>query len=164
MFSNLNVITYWPVWIRLISAEIDSTFCVIFAFDETFSIIGYLSAHVTAVVNKKSKNHVGCLMYNVFNVSIIKPADLPFDHWSGRHVEVNETISFKVVKVDISEVIPYIIGELEWVLWITELKFQKPQIAIMLQRTLYNFNSIVALTHRDFLFLRLQNWWFHWKR
>jgi len=52
-------------------------------------------------------------MYNVFNVSIIKPPDLPYDQWSGRHVELNDTITFKVLKVDVSEVIPYIIGELE---------------------------------------------------
>jgi hypothetical protein len=68
---------------------------------------------LAATVNKKSKHHIGALMYNVFNVSIIKPDDLPSKYWPGRNIKVDDTISFKVVKVDVSDAIPYIIGELE---------------------------------------------------
>lgn len=72
-----------------------------------------LILYVAATVNQKSENHIGCLMYNVFNVSIIKPPEIPFKQWSGRNIDVNDIIAFKVVKVDVSDVIPYIIGELE---------------------------------------------------
>lgn len=77
----------------------------------TFTLYLFQVTYVVATVNKISKNHVGCLMYNTFNVSIIKPPEVPYNQWPGRHVEVDDTITFKVVKVDVSEVIPYVIGE-----------------------------------------------------
>lgn len=51
-------------------------------------------------------------MYNVFNVSIVKPNDVPYSLWPGRDVEINDKINFKVQKIDVAEVIPYIVGEL----------------------------------------------------
>ncbi|XKL66580.1 hypothetical protein PGB90_010000 [Kerria lacca] len=67
---------------------------------------------LTATVNKISKNHIGCILYKVFNVSIIKPTDLPFNQWAGQKVQLNDIVTFKIIKLDISEVIPYIVGEL----------------------------------------------------
>lgn len=51
-------------------------------------------------------------MYKTFNVSIVKPNDLPFSLWNGRDVQINDEVQFKVQKIDVAEVIPYIVGEL----------------------------------------------------
>ncbi|XP_065225037.1 DNA-directed RNA polymerase I subunit RPA43 [Planococcus citri] len=67
---------------------------------------------LSAIVNKKSDSHLGCIMYDIFNVSIIKPTEIPYCDWPGRRIKVNDRVVFKVLKVDVSEVIPYIIGEL----------------------------------------------------
>lgn len=42
----------------------------------------------------------------------MKPQDIPYNQWPGRLINIDDEITFKVVKVDISEVIPYIVGEL----------------------------------------------------
>lgn len=51
-------------------------------------------------------------MYDIFNISIVKPNDLAYSLWTGRDVQINDKIQFKVLKIDVAEVIPYIVGEL----------------------------------------------------
>lgn len=51
-------------------------------------------------------------MYEIFNVSIVKPNDLPYSLWNGRDVQISDKVQFKVEKIDVAEVIPYIVGEL----------------------------------------------------
>ncbi|XKL66102.1 hypothetical protein PGB90_009522 [Kerria lacca] len=55
----------------------------------------------------------------IADVYVFKPqhnciltADLPFNQWAGQKVQLNDIVTFKIIKLDISEVIPYIVGEL----------------------------------------------------
>lgn len=63
------------------------------------------------VVNKKSKDHVGCLVHKVFNVSIPKPAD-DDDVWLGSSVDIGYEIELKVTFIDLGGRLPYIRAEL----------------------------------------------------
>ncbi|KAF5278308.1 hypothetical protein FQR65_LT03577 [Abscondita terminalis] len=64
------------------------------------------------VVNKKSDDHVGCLVYETFNVSIPKPEDQEISEWMGGKVEIGDEISFKITFHELDSRLPYIRGEL----------------------------------------------------
>ncbi|XP_044753888.1 DNA-directed RNA polymerase I subunit RPA43 isoform X4 [Coccinella septempunctata] len=62
-----------------------------------------------AIVTKKSKDHVGCLVYHTFNVSI--PKSEAEVNWEGHNVEIGQEIIFRVTFVKLDSRIPYIRGE-----------------------------------------------------
>lgn len=62
------------------------------------------------IVNKKSKSHLGCLVYRLFNASIPCPED--DEEWLGDSVSVNQEILFKIVETNLNRKLPYIKGEI----------------------------------------------------
>lgn len=66
------------------------------------------------IVNKKSEDHVGCLVHNTFNVSLPKPED--DEEWSK--VELKSEILFHITCIDLNGRLPYIRAELVYVLYI----------------------------------------------
>ncbi|KAK4877544.1 hypothetical protein RN001_010050 [Aquatica leii] len=66
---------------------------------------------LTGVVNKKSEDHVGCLVYETFNASIPKPEEEDVNNWIGSKVEIGEEISFKITFLKLDVRLPYIRGE-----------------------------------------------------
>lgn len=62
------------------------------------------------VVNKKSRSHVGCLVYQLFNVSL--PRQEYEEEWLGDNVAVGQEIIFKIVDTNLNRKLPYIRGEI----------------------------------------------------
>ncbi|KAK9882598.1 hypothetical protein WA026_022226 [Henosepilachna vigintioctopunctata] len=62
-----------------------------------------------AIVTKKSRDHVGCLVYHTFNVSLPKPEGI--EHWTGNDVEIGEEVIIKVTYAKLDAKLPYIKGE-----------------------------------------------------
>ncbi|KAB0795697.1 hypothetical protein PPYR_09758 [Photinus pyralis] len=67
---------------------------------------------LVGVVNKKSKDHVGCLLYNTFNVSLPKPEDQDVESWSGTYSEIGNEIKFRITFMKLQARLPYIRGQL----------------------------------------------------
>lgn len=65
---------------------------------------------LSGIVNKKSKDHVGCLVHNIFNVSIPKPAEC--ENWIGDLVQIEQEIQFKITFIKLKIRLPYIRGEI----------------------------------------------------
>ncbi|KAK5643046.1 hypothetical protein RI129_009213 [Pyrocoelia pectoralis] len=63
-------------------------------------------------VSKKSKDHVGCLLYNTFNVSLPKPESEDVDSWLGTLTEIGNEIKFKIIFLKLQARLPYIRGEI----------------------------------------------------
>lgn len=61
-------------------------------------------------VNKKSKDHVGCLVHKLFNVSLPKPEGEK--NWIGKSLNLNAEISFEVTYTDFEGRLPYIRGKI----------------------------------------------------
>lgn len=66
----------------------------------------------SAIVNQTSDNHVSCLVYNLFNVSIVRPEDKPYDQWLGSKIKENDTINVKVISLDLTKRLPHITGDI----------------------------------------------------
>lgn len=62
------------------------------------------------VVNKKSKSHVGCLVYQLFNVSLPSPEE--DEEWLGDNVSVGQEIVFRIVDTNLNRKLPYIQGDI----------------------------------------------------
>nr|CAH7757504.1 unnamed protein product [Callosobruchus chinensis] len=62
------------------------------------------------VVNRKSKDHVGLLVYNALNVSILKPKDN--EEWIGGYVELGAEVLFRITYISLTSFMPYIRGEI----------------------------------------------------
>lgn len=69
-----------------------------------------IGKEMQGIVNRKSKDHVGILVYNAFNVSLPKPQDE--ENWLGSSVNMGYEVLFKITFIDFSSYLPYIKGEL----------------------------------------------------
>ncbi|CAH0545898.1 unnamed protein product [Brassicogethes aeneus] len=65
---------------------------------------------LSGIVNKKSTDHVGVLVYSAFNVSLPKPADA--EDWLGERVQIGSEVTFRVSFTDFESRLPYIRGEI----------------------------------------------------
>ncbi|CAH1970496.1 unnamed protein product [Acanthoscelides obtectus] len=61
------------------------------------------------IVNRKSKDHLGLLLYNALNVSILKPKDN--EEWIGEFVDIGCEVLFKITYFSLTSFMPYIRGE-----------------------------------------------------
>jgi len=71
---------------------------------------------LTGTVNKKSEDHVGCLVHKTFNVSLPKPAkidddDDDDDDWLGSRVQIGHDILFRITFMNLEIELPYIRAE-----------------------------------------------------
>eukprot|EP00092_Neocalanus_flemingeri_P096024 GFUD01122208.1.p1 GENE.GFUD01122208.1~~GFUD01122208.1.p1 ORF type:complete len:504 (+),score=159.74 GFUD01122208.1:58-1569(+) len=64
-------------------------------------------------VNKKSVGHVGCLVHDAFNASIICPSDTPTKSWAGGKLVVGQVVRFRVVSVSYTLNRLIMLGELD---------------------------------------------------
>jgi len=64
-------------------------------------------------VNKISQGHVGVLVHDTFNASILKPANVPEKSWAGSKLVVGKVVKFKVVSVSYSRNRLVLLGELD---------------------------------------------------
>lgn len=76
-----------------------------------------VGSQLHGVVNKKSKDHVGCLVFNHFNVSIPKPPppeteDGDEGDWLGASTQLGHEIAFTVTYTNFDRRLPYIRGEI----------------------------------------------------
>ncbi|XP_063919718.1 DNA-directed RNA polymerase I subunit RPA43 [Zophobas morio] len=62
------------------------------------------------VVNKISKDHVGCLVHNIFNISLPKPKHS--ENWIGDSLSINDEVELKITSTDFDRKLPYIKGEI----------------------------------------------------
>ncbi|XP_023015244.1 RNA polymerase I subunit F [Leptinotarsa decemlineata] len=69
-----------------------------------------IDEEMKGVVIRKSKDHVGLLVYNTFNVSIPAPRDQ--DDWLGKSVQIGYEVLFKIVHFSFTSYLPYLKGEL----------------------------------------------------
>lgn len=67
---------------------------------------------ISAVVNQVSENHVGCLVLDLFNVSILRPEHQTFDYWEGSKVKKDEKIFVEVLSYDLTKKLPHITGKI----------------------------------------------------
>ncbi|XP_022917460.2 DNA-directed RNA polymerase I subunit RPA43 [Onthophagus taurus] len=66
---------------------------------------------LNGIVNKKSKDHVGCLVYNTFNVSLPRPQGE--ETWLGQNINIGSEVQFKINFTNMDSKLPYIRGELQ---------------------------------------------------
>jgi len=64
------------------------------------------------VVTKKSSSHVSCLVHGVFNVPCHRPNNLN-EEWWGSKVQPKQIVHFTVLKTDMSQKVPFILGDLQ---------------------------------------------------
>lgn len=62
------------------------------------------------IVNKKSRSHLGCLVYQLFNVSL--PSEEGDDGWMGDSVSVGQEIMFRITDTNLNRKLPYIQGNI----------------------------------------------------
>jgi DNA-directed RNA polymerase I subunit RPA43 len=65
---------------------------------------------IEGVVSKKSKDHVGCLVHNIFNVSLPRPKHV--ENWIGQTLIPNSEVKFKITYTNFKGKLPYITGEI----------------------------------------------------
>ena len=61
---------------------------------------------------KKSSSHVSCLVHGVFNVPCHRPNNLN-EEWWGTKVQPKQIVHFTVLKTDMSQKVPFILGDLQ---------------------------------------------------
>ncbi|XP_047112997.1 titin homolog [Schistocerca piceifrons] len=62
------------------------------------------------IVNKRSADHVGCLVHKAFNVSIPRPECETDGDWQGYYVEIGQEVTFRVESLDLTGSLPYMLG------------------------------------------------------
>ncbi|KAL1516791.1 hypothetical protein ABEB36_000649 [Hypothenemus hampei] len=67
---------------------------------------------MTGTVTRTTKNHIGCLVYNTFNISLPKPPIGEDEDWIGNGVCVNAEVEFIIDFVDLLAQLPHIRGDL----------------------------------------------------
>lgn len=63
------------------------------------------------IVNRKSKDHLGVLVYEAFNVSI-PTYNEDDDSTVGTGVNIGDEVTFQILLIDMSSFLPYIRGKL----------------------------------------------------
>ena len=61
-------------------------------------------------MNKKSIDHIGCLVHGLFNVSLPKPR-VHSENWFGSHAKLRDKVRFSITKVDLNAIVPHIEGK-----------------------------------------------------
>ena len=92
------------------SINSDTCFIHIDAEVEFYIFRPEVGSILNGVVNKKSKDHVGCLVHQVFNVSL--PKIKGGGKWLGDNMSVGNDVLFKVTFMDLQGRLPYIKGEI----------------------------------------------------
>ena len=64
------------------------------------------------VVSKKSQTHVSVLVHGVFNVPCHRPNNQN-QEWFGTKVKVKQVVHLTVLKTDMSQKVPFILGTLQ---------------------------------------------------
>lgn len=72
-----------------------------------------VGSYLEGVVNKKSQNHIGCLVHRYFNAVILKPELIEYEDWICKDFDINDKIVFKVNELDFSGMLPRIEGVVE---------------------------------------------------
>ena len=65
---------------------------------------------IVGIVNKKSADHIGCLVHKFFNVSIPRPANETRENWIGTLVEIGYQVTFVLKVCDFTGNLPYMRG------------------------------------------------------
>jgi len=63
-------------------------------------------------VNKKSAGHVGCLVHDTFNASLIPPVGTNLSTWCGARAELGQQVTFTTTAVSYGDKLPIIQGRL----------------------------------------------------
>jgi len=71
-----------------------------------------IGRQIKGVVSKKSPTHVSCLVHGVFNVPCHKPHNLKGTWW-GAKVNIKQVVHLTVLKTDMSQKVPFILGALQ---------------------------------------------------
>uniref|UniRef100_A0A1B6CVW1 RPA43 OB domain-containing protein n=1 Tax=Clastoptera arizonana TaxID=38151 RepID=A0A1B6CVW1_9HEMI len=90
-----------------LKAEINVTvdcFCDLYIFKPEIERI------LKGVINKKSEDHVGCLVHRYFNVTIPHLKQSSEKNWSDENLKIGSEILFKVSRVNLRKRLPYIQG------------------------------------------------------
>lgn len=65
---------------------------------------------LTGVVNKKSKDHIGCLVHKTFNVSLPRPENC--ENWLGHSAQLGQDVQFEITFTNLDGKLPYIRGKI----------------------------------------------------
>jgi DNA-directed RNA polymerase I subunit RPA43 len=66
----------------------------------------------SGIVNKKSVDHIGCLVHKCFHVSIPRSAEEADEEWLGSALNIGDQVTFTVEVCDFTGSLPYIRGKL----------------------------------------------------
>lgn len=72
-----------------------------------------LGSVLQGIVVKTSPKHVACLLHGAFSVACYQPSDLNSNRWWGNNAQIGDSVRFKILKLDKTQKIPFILGELE---------------------------------------------------
>jgi DNA-directed RNA polymerase I subunit RPA43 len=64
------------------------------------------------IVNRKSGDHIGCLVHGLFNIALPKPLHVNSEQWPGKLAKLHDNVRFRIGKVDLNSVVPYIEGRI----------------------------------------------------
>ncbi|XP_069697755.1 uncharacterized protein Polr1F [Periplaneta americana] len=67
---------------------------------------------LVGIVNKKSSDHIGCLVHKYFNVSLPRPNDELDENWPWSSLNIGDEVTFKINFCDFTGRLPYIRGKL----------------------------------------------------
>lgn len=71
-----------------------------------------IGRQLKGVVTKKSPTHVSCLVHGVFNVPCHRPHDMA-KNWFGAKAQIQQVVHLTVLKTDMSQRVPFILGDLK---------------------------------------------------
>lgn len=71
-----------------------------------------IGRQLKGVVSKKSSSHVSCLVHGVFNVPCHRPHNLT-QNWWGAKAKMKQVVHLTVLKTDMSQRVPFILGDLQ---------------------------------------------------
>nr|XP_045599696.1 uncharacterized protein MAL13P1.304-like isoform X2 [Procambarus clarkii] len=66
-----------------------------------------------AVVKKKTKTHIGCLVHGMFNVSISKPIGSSVNGWCGTYAQEGDFVKLTITHVTFTTFVPHIKAEFD---------------------------------------------------
>lgn len=69
-----------------------------------------LGMDLKGVVTKTTKDHVGCLVYSIFNISLPRPEE--DENWLGQKAKIQSEVKFKIIFVELTARLPYIRGQI----------------------------------------------------